>query len=509
MRSHLPKFAGSVLVAAAIGSILLVNAGDLNPPAGPVAPTMKTLVEVEPRTNVQTLPSAGDAVFVISQPGSYYLTANVVGESGKNGIKITSNDVTLDLGGFSVQGVPGSGTGIWVENVHRSVAVRNGVVADWGFHGIDFGSAHNSIIEGIRATDNSSDGITAWYNCAVKDCVCEENDGRGFTLNNSCAVTHCTAVLNSGDGFNYWNSASLNNCIAESNEGRGFNGTVYGEGIDESDNCTLINCVASFNGEQGFFGGDANTLTNCTARSNGYNGISMRDHATVTGCSMSGNGFADVGYAGIEAWYNVLIADSTANNNSGNGIYINTGVVANCTASANFYNGIEVFIGSVSITGTHASYNLRNGMLLKESCKVENCTTSFNDLNGILADPRADPVAKACQIRNCYASRNFNDGIGVISNSVVEGSHCEENGSLGRLGGDGAGITATGGRNRIDGNHVVRNDRGIEVSSTSSTILRNSASGNTDDYGSIVGGNDTAPIGTAAASTSPWANLAF
>ena len=35
------------------------------------------------------------------------------------------------------------------------------------------------------------------------------------------------------------------------------------------------------------------------------------------------------------------------------------------------------------------------------------------------------------------------------------------------------------------------------------------ASGNTDNYGSIVAGNDTGPIGTAALATSPWANIAF
>jgi parallel beta-helix repeat protein len=296
--------------------------------------------------------------------------------------------------------------------------------------------------------------------------------------------------------------------MAESNFGRGFNGIVYGEAADEADNCTLLNCAAAFNGEEGIFGGDANTLTNCTSRGNGATGISMRDAATLTGCSMVGNGFG-LGYAGFEGWSNVLVTDSTATDNSGNGIYFNTGVVANCTASANFYTGIEVFIGSAGITGSNASYNFGNGILLKESCKVENCTVTFNDEHGILADPGADPVAKACQIRNCHASRNYNDGIQVISASVVEGNHCEENGSLGRPGGDGAGIQATGDRNRIDGNHLVRNDRGIEVTATSSTILRNSASGNTDDYGSIVAGNDTAPIGTAAGSTNPWANLAF
>ena len=41
------------------------------------------------------------------------------------------------------------------------------------------------------------------------------------------------------------------------------------------------------------------------------------------------------------------------------------------------------------------------------------------------------------------------------------------------------------------------------------TIVRNSASGNGDNYGAIVGGNDVGPIGTAATATSPWANIQF
>ncbi len=57
MRSHFPKFAGSVLIAAAIGSILWVNAGSLTPSGGPVTPTMKTRTEIEPRIIVN---NAGD-----------------------------------------------------------------------------------------------------------------------------------------------------------------------------------------------------------------------------------------------------------------------------------------------------------------------------------------------------------------------------------------------------------------------------------------------------------------
>src|ERR1039457_4716258 len=45
--------------------------GALTPPPGVPTPTMLTLSQVEPRTPISSVP------FTITQPGSYYLTANV------------------------------------------------------------------------------------------------------------------------------------------------------------------------------------------------------------------------------------------------------------------------------------------------------------------------------------------------------------------------------------------------------------------------------------------------
>jgi len=111
------------------GAAVLV-AGPLNPPPGSPAPTYKTLGEVQPRTPVQTLPGNAQALHVISQPGSYYLTAKVTGVSGKSGILVTSNDVTIDLCGFELDGA-GVGLGAVSAQGVSGLCVRNGVVANW------------------------------------------------------------------------------------------------------------------------------------------------------------------------------------------------------------------------------------------------------------------------------------------------------------------------------------------------------------------------------------------
>src|SRR4051794_28495446 len=89
--------------------------GSLTPPGAP-APTMKTLDQLEPRVPVSATTTPGDAtsVFKITQPGSYYLTGNITGASGKHGTFIAAGNVTLDLMGFELVGVAGSLDGIHV-----------------------------------------------------------------------------------------------------------------------------------------------------------------------------------------------------------------------------------------------------------------------------------------------------------------------------------------------------------------------------------------------------------
>src|SRR4029453_5976983 len=103
------KHIGVVVCAFVMAAGLLlgsdVNAGSLEPP-GPPAPTMKTIEDVEPRIPITSLP------FTIASPGSSYLTSGLTGSSGQSGITITASQVTIDLNGFTLLGVPGSIDGI-------------------------------------------------------------------------------------------------------------------------------------------------------------------------------------------------------------------------------------------------------------------------------------------------------------------------------------------------------------------------------------------------------------
>ena len=94
-------------------SSFILAQGSLTAPAAP-APTMKTLNQVEPRLelNGANTPGDADSIYKITQPGSYYLSGNLIGASGKHGIEIAARDVSLDLNGFALTGVAGSLNGV-------------------------------------------------------------------------------------------------------------------------------------------------------------------------------------------------------------------------------------------------------------------------------------------------------------------------------------------------------------------------------------------------------------
>lgn len=89
--------------------------------------------------------------------------------------------------------------------------------------------------------------------------------------------------------------------------------------------------------------------------------------------------------------------------------------------------------------------------------------------------------------------------IGVYGGSVVRENICS-----------GQPLVVHGRGNRIEGNNVVDSlDYGIHVVDPGNTIVKNSVSNSfLDDY-KIVAGNDVGPIGTAATSMSPWANIVY
>lgn len=286
------KLAGPVLVTAAVVAVVWVGAGDLNPPSGAIMPTDRTTINGQ----VVTLP------YTISTPGSYVLTSNITGVSGQHGIIIDADDVTLDLNGFTLIGVPGSLDGVTVPvSLTTNLAVRNGTVRDWGGDGVDASNAQNSQLENLRVSGNGGDGLRGGDGCIVRNCTAEDNSGDGIRLSEAGTITGCVAVGNAR-GISL-RSGTVTNCAARNNNSTG---------ISASDAAVIDGCVSegSINGD-GIFAGVGSIVKNCSAVSNGDDGIVISFGGEVRGCTCINND-GD----GIHAGFDSLIIGNTCSKNT-------------------------------------------------------------------------------------------------------------------------------------------------------------------------------------------------
>jgi len=94
---------------------------------------------------------------VITRPGSYIVVDNIDASAGGTAIRIQADDVTLDLGGYTIWG-PGGRQGFGIEIAGAAnVTVRNGHLQDFGIGVVAMG-ATNLTVEGLQIDGEDSGG---------------------------------------------------------------------------------------------------------------------------------------------------------------------------------------------------------------------------------------------------------------------------------------------------------------------------------------------------------------
>ncbi len=273
--------------ACILGAAALLTAGPLDPPLSEVAPTFKTLAEVEPRIplSLATTPGDADSVFRITQPGSYYLTGDTQGVIGKSGIEIAAGNVTIDLMGFTLRGAPGSHSGIRIVGVNTAtLAVRNGVLTGWGREGLDLGSATEeggSIVEGVVSASNGRVGIQLPDHSIVRNCRASDNVQSGIFVGNRSLVEDCVAHANGNDGISVGFGSVVQGCASTRNQG---------DGIDVSTACQVLQCSAVENEQDGIDASAGSAVIGNLCESNGFlsaDGAGV--HITSSDCRVEDN----------------------------------------------------------------------------------------------------------------------------------------------------------------------------------------------------------------------------
>jgi hypothetical protein len=378
---------------------------------------MKTIEQTEPRTAIGILP------YVITASGSYYLTANLLGLSGQNGITVAADDVSIDLNGFTLSGADGTGSAITLSGSHSHLTAFNGGVRNWG-DGVSWPCCGAYRVSRLTCAFNHNNGITVGSDSVVENCILDSNGGVGIQASGTNNLLTANTVVNSGS-----------------------------HGIVVGDYGKVMNCSVRNSGGIGIqVNGTAGDIVCNGVVNAGQAGISVGDNSSVRWCNIIGS--SGVGFQGgvfVTADWN------TCRSGKSHGfVMANGAVIRNCTADSNAGDGFQAGASS-SFFANLARKNTGRGGLLGDSSEAHN--SSF------------------------FA--NASHGLQVGSKSLVAANAFLGNGA----GGSGSGLVLTG---------------------TGNQVRQNTANGNaTSNYAGNLQTSDTAPVGSAASATSPWANLQF
>ena len=435
--------------------------GDLAPPGAP-GPTMRTLDQLEPRTPVPSVP------FTISAGGSYYLTGNLTDTGSVDGITIDAHDVTLDLGGFCVDGKGQGNDGIVVTGSRTNICIRNGTVTGWVDDGVDAENAVACQVLNVRVSLNQDWGIVVGERSVVEGCVAFRNVSGGISADMHALIGKCLATWNQDTGILAAGGGTVRDCVSLNN---------WVHGIRLGDVSTATGCTSRDNGGCGLGVGAGSAANGCASVANGGNAMECGEGSTIVGCATRSS------QKGIVAAQGSVIKDCSAVFNRGNGIDANVAcTVIGCSVQGNgtseVGHGINVGVGSV----------------------VKDCSSRLNNGAGI-------QTGTGCRVAGCTPHYNTGAGIAVLNDCVVADNDCYGNFQ--------DGINVSLGFNRIDGNSVTENQNwGIQVTGVSNLVVRNSAKANTVGAYSISSTNAVGQIlnvggVTVISNASPWANFSL
>lgn len=260
-----------------------------------------------PRIPISSLP------FTVEECGSYFLTGCLTGSPGAHGITIDADDVTIDLNGFSLIGVPGSLNAIQMVNPRKNFELLDGLISDWDGTGISI-AGPNAFVGGVGIRSVDGDAIRVLP--GGKDYLFLE-PAVVFTLGAiqleaRGTIRNPTITGGSGDGIEF-KAGSSGSLI--------FGGALYdnlGNGISIASGVQDIRIAGTTIRGSGLAGVRASlggfVFENLFCSGNTGDGIHLDSSSSdgrVTGCHLTANGGAGLR---VEGARNVVVKNSASDN---------------------------------------------------------------------------------------------------------------------------------------------------------------------------------------------------
>ncbi len=151
----------------------------------------------------------------ISVGGSYRLASNLVVTTAVNGIEVRANEVSIDMGGFTLAG---SGVGRnGIASFNRTLRVQGGNVRGFAFDGVRSIAPNLTILEMVISTNgrygvfadpsSTTAGISAY--AAVSSSSITANQNHGINCGEHCRVESNLISGNGGNGIYFAGGGGL------------------------------------------------------------------------------------------------------------------------------------------------------------------------------------------------------------------------------------------------------------------------------------------------------------
>lgn len=494
----------STIVLLLLGLAVFAGAlGPLDPPPGPIGPSMKPLSQISPTVSIESLQPGFSARYAITSPGSYVATSMITRGSFSTVIAIAASNVTVDFAGFGIDQVaPGAFVCIAIDQSapRANITIKNGTARGPSITFLS-GVGGSSTMNGLSLFDlsisstNGTGGVCHLQNCKGPSArnVAFSSLSSGLFFDQSGLISNCAgsniAAVSVGMpllGADVVVDSSIDQVVTNAqltviagNTVRGCSvsniASTASTSLSGIGGATLSDCAVSNLSCVGTVGGlGGNTITNCSAVSitssgsiaNGCGGIIVRGCQVLNITSAASQTPLSAAISGT------TIIDSQASGVSGSGSAVTAGIsaitVRGCRVSGVTNSGAGVGVGITSSAP---------GSLIAD-CMVD---TTKND--GISAG--FPGIVRGCTLANC------GNGPGVVN---------------------GAGVLIASLGVQVDSCFIANSDVGIRstANSQTSTVIRNHLTNCTTPFslganvriGPIVSG----PGGTIP-NTSPWANF--